>query len=111
MGTISVLTRRAIVKSGASPKIVVSKDTILVFLYILLDVLTTVSQVSPLFLFQAVFCEVSRSGIMPSSSSNNMGEDAWLMQMELMREEEEEVTVVELTHQMSYQKDLVMEPS
>ena len=33
--------------------------------------------------------------MMSSSSSNNMGDDAWLMQMELKREEAEEVTMEE----------------
>jgi hypothetical protein len=36
-----------------------------------------------------------RPSIMSSSSSNNVGDNAWLLQMELRREEEGEVTMEE----------------
>ena len=54
-------------------------------------VLTLVSRKYSVFVSSCFLPELSRSGIMSSPSSNNQGNDAWLMKIELKREEPGEI--------------------
>ena len=68
-------------------RILVGKNS----LYNLPKVLTTVSRKYPLFFLSCFLLELSRPGIMSSPFSNNEGNDAWLMKIELKREERGEI--------------------
>jgi hypothetical protein len=54
-----------------------------------------IAEISSVLVSCCFFVRFPKPGIMPSSTSNNGGYDAWLLQMELRREEIEEATMEE----------------